>query len=283
MNKGEIKLKITIKDVLNIPYDKATSIIESFIQEIIENSNVKGAVIGLSGGIDSSVTLTVTVNALGRDNVTVLIMPDTRTTPREDVKDALDLAKKLGVKHYLIKIDYIVDSFSTAPFFNLEEKIPTGNLRARIRMCLLYYYANKHNYIVVGTGDRSELLIGYYTKYGDGGVDILPIGCLYKTQVRKLGEYLGLPKKIVSKPSSPALWPGHSAEKELGLKYEIIDLVLYSVFDLGIPPNEVPKYTNVEPDVVMKIMKMHKNTRHKRTFPVIPQMPWIKDNPIKEL
>ncbi len=276
-------MKVTIEDVIDIPYHKAASIIESFIQEIIENSNVKGAVIGLSGGIDSSVTLTLAVNALGNDNVTVLIMPDTRTTPHEDVKDALDLAKKLGVKHYLIKIDDIVNSFSTAPFFNLEEKIPTGNLRARIRMCLLYYYANKHNYIVVGTGDRSELLIGYYTKYGDGGVDVLPIGCLYKTQVRKLGEYLGLPKKIVTKPSSPALWPGHSAEKELGLKYEVIDLVLYAVFDLGIPPSEVPKHTGVDLDMVMKIMKMHKTTRHKRTFPAIPQMPWIKNSPIKEL
>ncbi len=276
-------MKITIEDVLNIPYTKAASIIESFIQEVIENSNVEGVVIGLSGGIDSSVTLTLAVNALGKNNITALIMPDTRTTPEEDVKDAIELAKQLEIEYHLIKIDNVVDSFSAAPFFDLEEKIPTGNLRARVRMCLLYYYANKHNYIVVGTSDRSELLIGYYTKYGDGGVDILPIGCLYKTQVRKLGEYLGLPKRIVTKPSSPALWPGHLAEKELGLKYEVIDLVLYAIFDLGIPPNKVPDYTDVDPNVVIKIMKMHKSTRHKRIFPAIPKVPWIKNSPIKEL
>ena len=280
---GDNELRITIENVLSIPYDKAASIIKSFIQDFLESSGAKGVVLGLSGGLDSSVALALAVEALGNNNVTALIMPDTRTTPHEDVKDALTLAENLGVRHYLINIDNIVNSFSIAPFFDLEEKIPTGNLRARIRMCLLYYYANKTNYLVMGTSDRSELLIGYYTKYGDGGADILPIGSLYKTQVRKMGEYLGLPQKIVTKPSSPALWPGHSAEEELGMKYEIIDLVLYSLFDLGIQPDEVPKYTGVEYNIVMKIMRMHKATRHKRGFPPIPKMPWIKDSPIKEL
>lgn len=273
---------ITIKDIINIPYDKAEKTIIEFIKNKIEEANLKGAVIGLSGGVDSSVTLLLTMKAIGIERVTALIMPDTRVTPKRDIEDALWLVKKYGIKYYVIRIDDIVDSYSAMPFFNINYNIPTGNLRARIRMNILYYYANLHNYIVVGTGDRSEILIGYFTKYGDGGVDILPIGSLFKTQVRKMGDYLGLPEKITSKPSSPALWLGHKAEEELGIKYETIDLVLYALFDKHIEPEKVPEHTGVDPSIVAKILEMHRKTRHKRLSPPIPSLPWVKE-PVREI
>ena len=273
---------ITINDVINIDYNGAMSAIEDFINRLVKDAGANGVVIGVSGGIDSSVTLKLAVEALGPDKVYALIMPDSRTTPKKDVEDAVNLVSSLGVKHDIIWIDRMVDSYSILPVFDIGNKIATGNLRARIRMCILYYYANIKNLLVLGTGDRSELLIGYYTKYGDGGVDALPIGSLYKTQVRHLGRLLGLPKDITEKPSSPRLWPGHLAEKELGLKYEEIDVVLYAIFDKKIPIDKVPELTGVNSEKVSKIIHMHRTTRHKRKTPPIARLPWIKE-PLPEI
>ncbi|MCD6095129.1 MAG: NAD(+) synthase, partial [Thermoprotei archaeon] len=144
-----------------------------------------------------------------------------------------------------------------------------GNLKARIRMCLLYYYANVNNALVIGSSDKSEILIGYFTKYGDGGVDLLPIGDLYKTQVRQLAIGLGVPKKIAYKPSSPRLWPGHMAEDELGLSYEEIDIILYAYHDLGLSEDEIVQRCNVSADKVKRVISMVRNSEHKRKMPPI--------------
>ena len=132
--------------------------------------------------------------------------------------------------------------------------------------------ANKYNYIVVGTSDKSELLLGYFTKYGDGGVDILPIGCLYKTQVRALGKYLGIPGRIIAKPSSPRLWPGHLAEEELGFKYEDVDPVLYALFDLKLPIEETVYKTGKSIEFVKKIYEIVQKNEHKRKTPPVPSI-----------
>ncbi len=269
--------KITIDDVINIDYEAVEEHIIEFILEKTRKNNIERVVLGLSGGVDSSTVLALLVKALGKDSVTVLIMPDPRITREEDVEDALSLARKYGVKYYLIDISKIFDSYSTLPFFDYKELIVNGNLRARIRANILYYYANKNKALVVGTSDRSEILIGYYTKYGDGASDIIPIGALYKTQVRKLAEKLGLPEHIVNKPSSPGFWKEHLAEKELGIKYEVIDTVLYALFDLGVEPEKVPDITSTPPETVEKILEMHRNTRHKRKLLEAPSFPWVKD------
>ncbi len=170
---------------IELPSAKRT--IVSFIKRQVEESQTDGAVLGLSGGIDSSVTAYLCVEALGSRRVMGLIMPDLRATPEEDVKDARLVASELCMETKEIDVAPIHKAYMKS----LEpNRLAEGNLRARIRMSLLYYHANLLNRLAVGTGDRSEMLLGYFTKYGDGGVDVLPIADLYKTEVRRLGEVL---------------------------------------------------------------------------------------------
>ena len=165
-----------------------------FIKKEATESRTDGVVLALSGGIDSSVTAYLSVEALGARRVMGLIMPDLRVTPKQDLDDAKEVASELGMETRFIDIAPIHRTFMK----NLEpDRLAEGNLRARIRMALLYYHSNRVNRLVVGTGHRSELLAGYFTKGGDGGVDILPIGDLYKTEVRRLGETLGLSRWLL--------------------------------------------------------------------------------------
>ncbi len=268
-------VKITIEDIISVPYDKIEREIIEFIRSKVEEAGAKGVVVGISGGVDSATAFMLGVRALGKDRVHPLIMPDVLVTPEEDVEDAKRLAQIAGVTPHIINISPIVDVYkSTIPIYENDEidKVPLGNLRARIRMCLLYYYANKKNYLVLGSGDRSEILIGYYTKYGDGGVDLLPIGILYKSQVRRMALHLGVPEKIAFKPSSPRLWPGQMAESELGISYNEIDLVLHAYFDRGLQPSEIPAATGVEEWKVKAILDMHRRSEHKRKMPPLPPL-----------
>lgn len=263
---------ITIDRLLSINYDYVERRIVDFIRSYVDSIGVKGAVVGLSGGIDSSVTATLLVKALGKDRVIGLIMPY-KTTPPEDINDAIRLAQSLGIKYDMIRIDQIRAAFSSSiPVFNEGNVVANGNVLARIRMIILYYYANLNNMIVAGTGDKSELLIGYFTKYGDGGVDILPIGDLYKTQVRALGKYLGLPDSIVLKPSSPRLWEGQTAEGELGLRYEDIDVILHALVDLRLNPQQAQEATGKPLSVIEQVWRRIINTEHKRRTPIVPRL-----------
>jgi len=196
--------------------------IERFIKRKVRQAGAKGAVVGLSGGLDSAVVASLCLRALGPDNVLLLIMPS-QVSHHHDVEDARALAGQLRVHKRVIPIDRILSAFME----NLtHDRTTMGNLTARIRMCLLYYHANHVNYLVVGTGNKSEISIGYFTKYGDGGCDLLPIGDLYKTQVRQLARYLKVPKNIIKKEPSAGLWEGQTDEKELGITYKRLDAVL---------------------------------------------------------
>jgi NAD+ synthase len=240
--------------------------IVSFIRKKTEAARVDGVVLGLSGGIDSAVTAYLAVEALGNRRVTCLIMPDVRVTPEEDVTDAKVVAEELCAETRLIDIAPIHRAFMKG----LEQnQLAEGNLRARIRMSLLYYYANSSNRMVVGTGDRSEESIGYYTKFGDGGVDILPIGDLYKTEVRRMAEILGISRRIISKRSSPRLWSGQTAEGELGLSYEAIDNVLKMLVDQRRTAKETATKLGMKLDDVRKIASRHQVSAHKRRTPEI--------------
>ena len=274
---------ITLSDLINLDYSLISSTIIDFLKKFLKETGANGYVMGLSGGVDSSTVLALAVKAVGREHLHVLIMPDEATTPKEDVSDAIYLLNKYNLNYTIIYINNILEGYrKVLPFFNDEHKIATGNLRARIRMNILYYYANLKNYLVLGTSDRSEILIGYFTKYGDGGVDLLPLASLYKTQVRYLAKHLGIPERIAFKPSSPRLWKGHMAEEELGMKYEEIDLILYALFDLKLDIEGASKKTGLPVEKVLKILKMHRRSRHKRRLPTIITLPGISD-PIREI
>ena len=196
----------------------------SFIRGIFRFAGRKTAIVGLSGGLDSAATLALCVRALGKRNAIAAILPSD-ATPRKDISDAKALARKLGVKAIVSNITPAIEAFGELS----SNRLLRANLSARIRMAILYSIAQRENGLVVGTGDKSEFLLGYFTKYGDGGADLFPIGGLYKTQVQKLAHHIGVPAKIADKPPSPALWAGQTAEKELGFSYEIADKVLAAI------------------------------------------------------
>ena len=238
----------------------------AFIKRKVDESDAEGGVIGLSGGIDSAVTAYLSVEALGSRRVMGLIMPDLRATPEKDVSDAKMVASELGVESKEIDIAPIHKAFMKTLH---ENRLAEGNLRARIRMSLLYYHANMMNRLVLGTGDRSEAQLGYFTKYGDGGVDILPIGDLYKTEVRRLGETLGINRRIIAKRSSPRLWPGHIAESEIGMEYELVDRIFKMKFEEGRDAKDIASELKLSKAKLDVIIGKYEASEHKRRMPEI--------------
>jgi NAD+ synthase len=258
----------TLEELLGQDYKKISNKIEKFISAYISKSSAKGLVIGLSGGLDSSVVLKLSVNALGRSNVLGLVMPSD-ITPGEDTTHAIDLAKELRIRYHIIDIHPIVQKFEEVLPENKEAR---GNLMARIRMSILYYYAGVNRYLVAGTSDKSEVQIGYFSKFGDGAADIMPIAVLYKTQVRALARYLGVPAVIVQKKSSPRLWENHLAEEEIGMDYEIIDQILHLLVDKKISPRDVIRNLGVSTKHVNKVKGMIEKNLHKRRSAAIASL-----------
>lgn len=234
--------------------------IERFIYRYVSESSAKGLVLGLSGGLDSSVVAKLAVNALGPAKMLSLIMP-TSVTPEVDVTDAIDLARSLGMRYKIINIEPLIRGYGKLVPHNERAK---GNLAARIRMSLLYYHAAIEGYLVAGTSDRSEKLIGFFTKHGDGAADILPIADLYKTQVRQLASFLGIPKGIIEKKSSPRLWKDHLAEEEIGMSYDTLDPILRMLVDKEKSPKEVAKKLGIPVSDVKRVKEMVDKSPHKR-------------------
>jgi NAD+ synthase len=266
---------VGVRAALSIPFDAELAIerVTEFLRSYVRASGMGGVVIGLSGGLDSSVACALAVRALGPSRVHGLIMPDSRVTPIGDVEDAKMLAEMLGIEYHITPIDEIYDCFSRVmSFYSEGADIANANLRARIRMVTLYYYANLKRLLVCGSGDKSEIMLGYFTKYGDGAADILPLGDIYKTQVRRLAKVLGLPSRIAEKPSSPRLLPGQLAEEELGAKYDEIDQVLYLHFERGMPLGEVARATGISRDKIRMIVDRVRANEHKRGLPPIPKI-----------
>jgi len=243
--------------------------IAAFVRAVVKDAAASGVVVGLSGGIDSAVVGAMCVRALGKDRVLGLLMPSDHT-PAVDVKDAQRMTDSWGIRTFTIPISATAELITASAAVEAT-KIAKANVEARVRMILLYYFANSLGYLVAGTGDRSEALLGYFTKMGDGGVDFLPIVHLYKTQVRQLGAYLGLPKSVVEKPASPQLWPGHRASDEIPADYGKLDVVLHELFDLRGTKTSAAKKAGVPKAVSERVMQMHMKSAHKRAMP--PSLP----------
>jgi len=253
------------EELLSLNFEKTIEDTVNFIRDIFKESGVSGVVLGLSGGVDSSLAATLCVQALGAEKILGVLMP-TYFTPEEDVKDAYSLAEMLGIETLRVNISGIVDSFSKAIGARKSDpkmKMPFANLRARIRMITLYFFANARSMLVAGTSDLSELLIGFFTKYGDGAADFLPIAHLYKTQVREISRHLGIPSRIASKPSSPQLYPGHRLLDEIPIDYEELDPVLLGLFKYRLTPEEVSRETSVPLNIILDVKSRFENSRHK--------------------
>jgi len=249
-----------INEIKNNDYTSITETIEKFLSDQIEKDHAKGVILGLSGGIDSAVLAYICKRKL-KEKTLAIIMPDTSVTPKTETEDALKMIALTGIEYKLIDIKPIVNEY--AMYLEPNEKA-RGNLRARVRANILFYYANAKNYLVLGSSDKSEYLIGYFTKFGDGASDLTPIISLYKLQVREIGKYLGVPDNIISKKSSPHLWKEHEAEEELGATYEEIDSILYCLFDKKLSVDETVKITQIEKSIVEKVHELNKNSEHKR-------------------
>lgn len=216
------------RDFRSVDYEKITLRITKFISENVKSRKKSGVVIGLSGGLDSSVCLVLADKAPDKNRIMGLIIPERGFTPQIDIDNAFELTEKLKIRHKEIHFEGVKKTLLR----NLPtDKLSAGNLSARLRMALLFHYAGTRNLLVLGTSDKSEMMIGYFTKFGDGAADMLPIGGLFKTQVRMLGKKLGLSEQIFNQPSSPRFWKGHVAEKELGLTYDEIDTILQYSLD----------------------------------------------------
>jgi len=256
-------LKLT-PHVLDLDWKEVNKKITHFIKDYAEKSDANGTVVALSGGIDSSTVAALSALAIDGANVLGLMLPEEQTRKTEDIEHAQLVAKKFGFKTQMIDMTPALEAFySSIPIFDPSDNISKGNIKARARMIYAYYYANKLNMLVCGGSDKSETMMGYFTKWGDVAADISPLMDLYKTQVRKLGQYIGIPKKIIRKPSSPALWPGQLAEEELGIKYEQLDLILYGL-EHFMKIDEIAKQMNVKKQLVEKIKQRWLSTEHKR-------------------
>ncbi|MEM2937381.1 MAG: NAD+ synthase [Candidatus Bathyarchaeia archaeon] len=254
--------------VLDLEWAEVEAKIKGFIKDYVEKSKAKGIVLGLSGGIDSCTAAALSALAIGGDKVLGLLLPEKETYNKKDVEDAKLVAEKFGLKTETIDITPALEEIQkTIPVFNPEDKLCKGNLKARLRMVYLYYYANRLNLIVCGSSDKSETMIGYFTKWGDVAADIAPLMDLYKTQVRKLAKHIGLPEEIVQKPASPALWPGQMAEEEIGIKYELLDLILYGL-EHFMKTEEIARQLSLEKATVDKVKERWKSMEHKRRMPL---------------
>lgn len=299
-----------IKKMLEIKNpDKTLKSIEAFIRENVKRFYKDGAILGISGGLDSAITAFLTVRALGKDRVFALFIPDRDSDPKSK-EDAYLVADTLGIKLKTIKITKILaeigtyrltprtaafvprkmkekyvyshytsynDERETAFIKNLKggagneemtRYIAYPRVKHRIRMVVLYFYGEQKNYIVLGCCNKTEKLTGYFVKYGDGGSDIDPIADLYKTQVRQLARFVGVPQRIIEKAPSPDLVPGMTDEFALGIEYEKLDIILYGLMK-GLSKEDILKEDVSEKEIEYVKMLMELS-EHMREMPRTP-------------
>ncbi|MFC4550212.1 MULTISPECIES: NAD+ synthase [Halorussus] len=242
-----------------------------FIRDTAESAGTDRAVLGLSGGIDSTLTAHLAVEALGAENLHGLVMPG--AVSREDnMSDAEWVAQELEMSFDVFEINPIVDRFLDAYPAAEGDRMAVGNLRARSRGVMNYLVANHEGSMVLGTGNKSEALVGYFTKYGDGAVDCHPLGNLYKQQVRQLAKHVGVPDELVDKPATAGLWAGQTDEDEMGIAYDALDAVL--ALHVEGPLSEsatLRELPEVSEEQLRRVREMVARSEHKRHVPPSPE------------
>ena len=234
------------------------------IKKYFSGHRIKKAVIGLSGGIDSSLSAKLVADAIGAKNVHGIIMPVKGLSSEENIKDAVDLCKLIGISHSIIYINEFVEDFEKLEW---QSKIAKMNAASRIRAAILYHYANTHSALVIGTSNKTEIMLGYFTKYGDGAVDIEVIGDLFKTDELELARYLKIPENIIKKTPTAELYHGQTDEEELGVSYKILDGILKLV-EQRLSEKQIIE-NGFDKNTVKKVIEKIQLTEHKRKMPEV--------------
>jgi len=239
-----------------------------FVQEELHTSGFTEACIALSGGLDSAVVLKLAVDALGADHVHAIFLPYSASSD-ESRRDAHTMFEFCGIAWQELDISSMADAYlALQPGM---DRLRTGNLLARLRMAVIFDQSKKENALVVGTSNKSELLVGYSTWYGDMACALMPIGDLYKTQVRSLARHIGLPQQVIAKPPSADLWAGQTDEGEIGVSYETLDQVLYLLVDQRCSSAEVAS-EGFELDLVHRVERKILTSQFKRVPPPIAKL-----------
>jgi NAD+ synthase len=252
--------------LLNAPL--AVTVLSSFIRDAVETSGLAGVVVGLSGGVDSSLSAALAARALGPERVHGFLLPYRTSNPASE-QDARAVAAHLGIPHRKIDISPMVDAY-----FAMETDADPGrrgNKMARERMTILFDQAKKLDALVLGTSNKTEILLGYSTVFGDNASSLNPLGDLYKTQVWQLSRHIGLPGAVIDKPPSADLWPGQTDEGDLGVEYGTADEVLHLLFDEGLRPEEVVE-RGYDERTVHQIVSLEQRFRFKRRLMLIARL-----------
>jgi len=262
-----MKLREKIPE-LELNWELAVDMLTRFIRTEVERVGFNKVVVGLSGGVDSALSTVLAVKALGADNVIPIKMPYSSSSSSSQ-EDANKLIEKFGLNAYNIDISAAVEEF-----FNLQpdmDAIRKGNVMARVRMIILFDSAAKYNALVLGTGNKTETLLGYSTWYGDGACSLNPIGDLYKSQVWALAEYLDIPESIINKDPSADLWVGQTDEGELGISYSAADKILYRLIDKRLTEKQIVE-EGFDSETIRKILNRVKKFHYKRVIPPVAKM-----------
>jgi NAD+ synthase len=239
-----------------------------FIRDEAGNAGFSKGVVGLSGGVDSALVLMLTAEALGKENAIALLLPY-RTSSPDSIEDAIKVVRKAGVRSETVDITPMVD-----PFLGSNEgmdNVRRGNVMVRQRMIVLYDRSARERALVIGTSNKSEIMLGYGTQYGDTACALNPIGDLYKTQVWQLAEEMGVPKNIVEKRPSADLWEGQTDEAELGFSYKLVDRLLYCMIDERRTESELIE-RGFEKNFILKVRELVRRNQFKRRPPVIAKI-----------
>jgi len=253
---------------LTINIDTARQILTGFIHSEITRAGFSRAVVNLSGGLDSSLSCYLAVEALGAENVLALCLPYKSSTP-EASEHAKMVIEALGVQSLTIPITDMADALINR--FPDMNRVRQGNIMARVRMIVLYDQSEAFRGLAVGTGNKTEILLGYTTLYGDAASAINPLGDLYKTQVRQLGKAIGIPQVIIDKPPTADLWLGQTDEGELGFTYDEVDQLLYLLVDQRYRPEDCVEAGFTE-NFVRTVMERVKRNQFKRIMPLIAKL-----------
>lgn len=271
-SQGSVSTLRLAKETMELDLAFTETRIKHFIRDYVEKADANGVILGLSGGIDSSTVAALSALAIGGDRVLGLSMPEKETYSATDIRHVKMVADKFRFQLETIDITSMLQTcYTSIPAYDAKDLISKGNVKARVRMVCMYYYANRLGRIVVGSSDKSETMMGYFTKWGDVAADISPLMDLYKTQVRQLAHHIGIPSEIVTKPSTPRLWPGQLAEEELGIEYDKLDLILLGLENF-LNAQEIAKQLGLPLKLVNNIRARWLSCEHKRRMPLTLKM-----------